>query len=98
MPTCSIYLNEQLYRFVEHQVSSGGYRNPSEVVREALRLLEEKEQVREAKLKVLRKSAKQGFDEIDQGKGGVLNGEKPIYRYKTDIEDDNRADATKDGQ
>jgi antitoxin ParD1/3/4 len=54
--------------FVKHQVSSGRYSNASEIVREALRLLEEQQQERAAKLKYLRQAAKQGFDEIDEGK------------------------------
>jgi antitoxin ParD1/3/4 len=76
MPTRNINLTEHFDRFIERQVSSGRYGNASEIVREALRLLEEQEQEREAKLKTLRQAAKQGFDEIDQGKGIVLSGTK----------------------
>src|ERR1700734_2943886 len=86
MPTRNINLTEHLDRFVERQVSSGRYGNASEIVREALRLLEEQEQEREAKLKGLRHAAKQGFDEIDQGKGIVLKGKKAISRLIGEIE------------
>ena len=86
MPTRNINLTEHLDRFVEHRVSSGRYSNASEIVRDALRLLEEQEQEREAKLKGLRRAAKQGFDEIDQGKGIVLKGKKAIRRLITEIE------------
>ena len=78
MPTRNINLTEHLDHFVERQVSSGRYSNASEIVREALRLLEEQEQERKAKLTALRHAAKQGFDEIDQGKGIVLKGKKEI--------------------
>ena len=47
MPTRNINLTEHFDRFVERQVSSGRYSNASEIVREALRLLEEQEQERE---------------------------------------------------
>lgn len=80
MPTRNINLTEHFNEFVERQVSSGRYSNASEIVREALRLLEEQEQVREAKLKSLRQAAKEGFDEIDQGKGIVLRGKKALGR------------------
>ena len=72
MPTRNISLTDHFDRYVERQVSSGRYSNASEIVRDALRLLEEQAQEREAKLKALRQAAKQGFDEIDQGKGIVL--------------------------
>lgn len=68
MPTRNINLTEQLNHFIELQVSSGRYSNASEIVREALRLMEEREREREAKLKILRLAAKQGFQEIDQGR------------------------------
>ena len=71
MPTRNINLTEHFDHFVEHHVSSGRYGNASEIVREALRLLEEQEQQRQTKLKTLRQAAKQGFDAIDQGKGIV---------------------------
>jgi antitoxin ParD1/3/4 len=74
-------------------VSSGRYSNASEIVRDALRLLEE----REAKLKALRQAAKQGFDEIDQGKGIVLNGKKAISRFIAEIEAEVRTKAAKNG-
>jgi len=86
VPTRNINLTEHLDHFVERQLSSGRYSNASEIVREALRLLEEQVQEREAKLKALRQAAKQGFDEIDQGKGIVLKGKKAISRFITEIE------------
>ncbi len=86
MPTRNINLTEHFGRFVERQVSSGRYSNASEIVREALRLLEVKEQEREAKLKVLRHAAKQGFEEIDQGSGIALKGKKALARFFNDIE------------
>jgi antitoxin ParD1/3/4 len=97
MPTRNINLTEHFDHFVERQVSSGRYGNASEIVREALRLLEEQEQEREAKLKALRQAAKQGFDEIDQGKGIVLKGKKAISRFITEIEAEVRTKAAKNG-
>ena len=97
MPTRNINLTEHLDRFVEHQVSSGRYSNASEIVREALRLLEEQEQEREAKLKALRQAAKQGFDEIDQGQGIPLKGKKAIRQFITEIESEVRMNAAKNG-
>lgn len=97
MPTRNINLTEHFNDFVEHQISSGRYSNASEIVREALRLLEEHEQEREAKLKALRQAAKQGFDEIDQGKGIVLKGKKAIRRFITEIEAEVRSSAAING-
>jgi antitoxin ParD1/3/4 len=88
MPTRNINLTEHFDQFVENQVSSGRYSNASEIVRDALRLLEEQEQERAAKLKALRQAAKRGFDEVDQRKGIVLKGKKAIARFMTDIEND----------
>jgi antitoxin ParD1/3/4 len=86
MPTRNINLTEHCDGFVERQISSGRYGNASEIVRAALRLLEEHDQEREAKLKALRRAAKDGFDEIDQGQGLVLKDPKSLDRYFDDIE------------
>jgi antitoxin ParD1/3/4 len=95
MPTRNINLTEHFDHFVQRQVSSGRYSNASEIVREALRLLEEQEEERRAKLKALRQAAKQGFDEIDQGKGIVLKGRKAIKQFITEIEAEIRSNAGK---
>jgi antitoxin ParD1/3/4 len=97
MPTRNINLTEHLDHFVERQVSSGRYGNASEIVREALRLLEEEEQEHKAKLKALRHAAKQGFDEIDEGKGIVLKGKKAVRQFVTQIEAEVRSRAAKNG-
>jgi antitoxin ParD1/3/4 len=97
MPTRNINLTEHLNDFVARQVASGRYSNASEIVREALRRLEEQEQERKARLNALRLVAKQGFDEIDQGKGIVLKGKKEINQFIRDIETEVRTNAAKNG-
>jgi antitoxin ParD1/3/4 len=98
MPTRNINLTEHFDHFVQRQVSSGRYSNASEIVREALRLLEEQEQERQAKLKALRQAAKQGFDEIDQGKGIVLKGKKAVKQFISEIEAEVRSKAARNGR
>ena len=97
MPTRNINLTEHFDRFVQRQISSGRYGNASEIVREALRVLEEQQQERQAKLKALRQAARQGFDEIDQGKGIFLNGRKAIKQFISQIEAEVRSKAASPG-
>jgi antitoxin ParD1/3/4 len=97
MPTRNINLTEHFDDFVQRQVSSGRYGNASEIVREALRLLEEQEQERRAKLKALRQAAKQGFDEIDQGQGIVLKGKKAVRHFITQIQAEVRSKNARNG-
>ena len=98
MPTRNINLTEHFDHFVQRQVSSGRYSNASEIVREALRLLEEQEQERQVKLKALRQAAKHGFNEIDQGKGIVLKGKKAVKQFISEIEAEVRSKAAKNGR
>jgi antitoxin ParD1/3/4 len=56
----SYALGAQFERFVEKLVKSGRYNSKSEVVREGLRLLENREQERHAKLAALREVFRQG--------------------------------------
>ena len=53
-------------RFVKKQIESGRYSSASEVVREALRLMEEREELREAQIRNLRQQLHAG---IDSGQG-----------------------------
>ena len=98
MPTRNINLTGHLDRFVERQVSSGRYSNASEIVRVALRLLEQDEDERQVKLKALRQAATKGFDEIDQGKGIVLKGKKAVKQFITEIEAEVSSRSAKNGR
>jgi len=69
MPTRNVNLTEHLDRFIEAGISSGRFSDASEIVREGLRLLEEREREDIAKLEWLRGSAKEGFDQLERGEG-----------------------------
>ncbi|MRS21572.1 type II toxin-antitoxin system ParD family antitoxin [Enterobacteriaceae bacterium RIT692] len=58
--TMTIDLGDELREFVESLVESGDYRTQSEVVRDSLRLLREKQA--ESKLENLKKLIQQGLD------------------------------------
>lgn len=85
MPTRNINLTKRLDDFVERQIASGRYGNASEVVREALRGMEEEKKERAAKLKALRQAAKEGFDELDQGKGILIEGKNGLRKFMDEI-------------
>ncbi|SFM30132.1 MULTISPECIES: type II toxin-antitoxin system ParD family antitoxin [Rugamonas] len=58
----NINLTPQLEEMVRQKVVSGLYTSASEVVREALRLMEEKDQLRAARLAQLRQEIQDGLD------------------------------------
>jgi antitoxin ParD1/3/4 len=62
----NVNLTPQLEELVRSKVESGRYSSASEVVREALRLLEEQDRLREAKLQDLRREVRRG---LDSGRG-----------------------------
>lgn len=57
MPTRNVVLSERQQHLVETLVQSGRYQNASEVLREGLRLIEERERLEGAKLKALKQAA-----------------------------------------
>jgi antitoxin ParD1/3/4 len=62
MSNVSVSLTPFLKEWAESKVKSGRYNNVSEVVREALRLLEIQDREREARLIDLRAAIQAGFD------------------------------------
>lgn len=65
----NVSLTAELERFISEQVASGRFRSASEVVRAGVRLLENQEAEREARLAVLRTAVAQGIVEFDRGEG-----------------------------
>jgi len=72
--TLNISLTPELEGFINTRVASGRYQSASEVVREGLRLLQEKEDERRAALDEVRRKIKVGLDQIKRGE--VLDGEE----------------------
>lgn len=60
--TMNINLSPQLESLVREKVSSGLYTSASEVVREALRLMQEQDQLKAVKLEQLRRDIQEGLD------------------------------------
>ncbi len=79
MPTRNVDLTEHLDRFIESGVTSGRFNNPSKVVREGLRLLEQREREDESKIEWLRAAAKEGFDELDRDEGTKFNSVEDLH-------------------
>ena len=69
----NVSLTPKLIALIEERVRSGRYPSASEVVREALRLLQDVEQVRAARLKELRKDIASGMKDLDKGRSVVFD-------------------------
>lgn len=65
----NVSLTHELERFVQEKVHSGRYTSASEVVREALRLLEEHEKVRAVQLAEFREEIDRRLASLDRGEG-----------------------------
>lgn len=65
----NVSLTPELERFIGELLETGRYRSATEVVREAVRLLQEREEEREAKLALLRRAVDVGVKELDRGEG-----------------------------
>lgn len=69
----NVSLTPELQHFVESRVATGRYQTASEVVREGLRLLEERERARDTALEELRAKIKRGIEQADRGE--FIDGE-----------------------
>ncbi|MDX2250587.1 MAG: type II toxin-antitoxin system ParD family antitoxin [Bacteroidia bacterium] len=63
----NISLTPTLEALVQAKVSSGLYNNASEVIREALRLMEEQDQLKKLKIELLKKELISGAESLDRG-------------------------------
>lgn len=75
MPTRNVNLTEHFDAFVENGIDSGRFSNASEIVREGLRLLEQRESEDRARLAWLQAAAREACDALDRGEGIPLRAE-----------------------
>ena len=63
----NVSLTPKLEALVAKKVASGLYNSASEVIRDALRLFEEREQLREIRLEELRREIALGIEQLQRG-------------------------------
>lgn len=68
MATMNVSLPADMVDFVESEVSRGGYSSSSEVVRDALRLLQHDKALEQEKLAILRREIAIGLDDAAAGR------------------------------
>jgi len=66
----NVSLTPALEKLIKKKVKSGAYNNASEVVREALRLLEEQDKEKELKIQHLRMELQKGIEQLDRKEYG----------------------------
>jgi antitoxin ParD1/3/4 len=76
-----VSLTPKLDSFVKGKVRKGDYNNASEVVREALRLMQEHEDLRRLKLKRLRAAIAKGDDDLKTGRSKALRTDEDIAEF-----------------
>ena len=69
----NVSLTPELEKLVNKKVQSGMYSSASEVVREALRLLKEQEELRRRRLEELRREVGIGLEQANRGEGAPLD-------------------------
>ena len=72
----NVSLTPRLEKYVKKKVESGLYNSSSEVIREALRLLEENETIKKIRIQELRREIAMGVDQANRGETTVLEVEK----------------------
>jgi antitoxin ParD1/3/4 len=71
----NISLTPELEQLVHDKVKSGRYNSATEVVREALLLLVERDELRRSQLEELKQKIKVGLEQLDAGRSVVFDEE-----------------------
>jgi antitoxin ParD1/3/4 len=80
----NVHLTDELERLVLSKVQSGRYNSASEVVREALRLLEERDELRAIRKDELRRRIAEGVEAVKAGR--VQDGEEVFDRIDAELD------------
>lgn len=91
--TVNVSITPELEAFLRSRVRSGRYQTTSEVVREALRLLERHEQERDDALAGLRRKLQRGAEQAERN--DLLDGDDVFEELKEMIDERRRLKATK---
>ena len=82
----NISLTPKLEDLVKQKVNAGLYNSASEVIREALRLMEERDQLQLIKLQSLKDEISLGLKSLEAGKGKALDIEAIKAKGRQELE------------
>lgn len=85
----NVSLTPQLEAWIEKKVASGRYSSASEVIREALRLLEMQDQLRAGQLSELRGKIGLGIDQLERGQS-TKHDDASLSKLATNIKSTGR--------
>jgi antitoxin ParD1/3/4 len=74
----NVSLTPELETLINEKVKSGNYNSASEVVREALRLLKEQDELKQIRRDELRCEVMKGVEEIRRGEGTVYDSTETL--------------------
>ena len=80
----NVHLTPELEHLVQKKVRSGRYNSASEVVREALRLMEQKDELRTVQLQELRSRIDKGLAQAERGE--AADGETFMQGLMADLD------------
>ena len=81
MPTRNVVITDHQAKLIDALVESGEYQNASEVLREGIRLVEERRAAHAAKLEALRAAAREGIASIERGDFVTFSDAKSMSDY-----------------
>jgi antitoxin ParD1/3/4 len=79
----NVSLTPELEQYVSNKVGSGMYHSASEVIREGLRLLKERDEIHQRKLDELRREIAIGIDQADRGQLHPLDAKATLGRIRS---------------
>lgn len=85
VPTRNVVLTERQAELIEILVESGRYQNASEVLRDGLRLVEQREAEDASKLKALRSAARVGVGALERGEFKEFVDIEELRTYLNDL-------------
>jgi antitoxin ParD1/3/4 len=85
MATGNVLLTKRQEKLVEALVESGRYQNASEVLRDGLRMVEQREAEDATKLKALRDAARIGTAALDRGEFREFDDIEDLQSYLNDL-------------
>ena len=92
----NVNLTPELEQMVHGKVQAGRYNSASEVVREALRLMEERDQIKTMQKEEIRKKIAAGLQSLEEGRG--VDGEAVFARLEAELDEQIRAEDAQAGR